>query len=112
MKKEELLNKILRLAKVEAEWLSHYGHHESREAEEFADILFYDRMQSIGYAKVWTPLHVRCPMGYVSSLKLEEIIDTQHGPRNHEAGVWTCLEFVISNQVEGYLELIKLIKKK
>ena len=110
--KEELLKKIFRLAKVESEWMSHYGHSESRESEEFNDILFYDRMKPIGYSKVWTPLHLRCPMGYVTSLDIEKINDTVYGPRDHAKGIYTCLEFVIHNRIEGYPDLIKLIKRK
>jgi hypothetical protein len=48
-------------------------------------------------------------MGYVNSLNTEtaEVI---FGPRNHDKGVYTPLEFVIYNKIEGYLDLIKLIK--
>lgn len=106
----ELLDKITRLAKTEAEWLRHYGHVDSRESEEFDDILFYDRMLPIGYSKVWTPLHLRCPMGYVSSLDISNITDTQYGPRDHTKGVYTCLEFVIHNRIDGYLDMIKMIR--
>lgn len=109
--RKELEKKILRLATLEAEWMRHYGHEDSREKEDFYDLGFYDRMLPIGYSKVWTPLHLRCPMGYVSSLDISNITDTQYGPRDHAKGVYTCLEFVIYNKVEGYIELIKLIKK-
>ena len=61
-----MIEKIFKLAKVEAEWISHYGHEDSRKDEQFEDFLFYDRMKSIGYAKVYTPLYLRCPMGFVN----------------------------------------------
>lgn len=105
-----MINKILKLARIEAEWLRHYGHIDSRKEEEFHDIKFYDRMLPIGYSKVYTPLYQRCPMGYTNSLNINEINDTIYGPRNHDKGIYTCLEFVLHNKIEGYLDLIKMIK--
>lgn len=112
MDKEKLIEKIFKLAKLESEWLRHYGHIESRNQEDFTDIKFYDRMLPIGYSKVWTPLHLRCPMGYVSSLKIEEVEDTIYGPRNHEKNIYTCLEFILYNETDGYIDLIDIIKNK
>jgi hypothetical protein len=105
-----MIEKIFKLAKIEAEWLRHYGHIDSRTSEDFSDIKFYDRMLPIGYSKVWTPLSQRCPMGYVNSLDINDVKDTIWGPRNHENNVFTCLEFVIYNKIDGYSELINLIK--
>jgi len=107
-----MIDKIFKLAKLEAEWMSHYAHEDSRRDETFQDIKFYDRMLPIGYSKVYTPLHLRCPMGYVNSLDIKHIADTIYGPRNHENDVYTCLEFVIYNKIEGYKKLINLIKTK
>lgn len=107
-----MIEKIFKLAKIEAEWMSHYGHEDSRRDEQFEDFLFYDRMQSIGYAKVYTPLHLRCPMGYVKGLDIDNIDDIIYGPRNHENDVYTCLEFIIYNKIDGYERLINLIKTK
>lgn len=104
-----MIQKIFRLAKTEAEWMRYYGHEDSRRDERFEDIGFYDRMLPIGYSKVYTPLVHKCPMGYVNSLdpgKAEVI----YGPRDHSKGVYTPLEFVIYNKVEGYQDLIKMIK--
>ena len=109
--KKVLIEKIFKLAKIESEWLRHYGFVESREQEEFNDITFYDRMLPIGYSKVWTPLYLRCPMGYVNSLDIEDVEDTIYGPRNHENEIYTCLEFILHNKIEGYKELITIIKK-
>ena len=109
--KRTLIDKIFKLAKIESEWLGHYGHEESRSNEDFKDINFYDRMLPIGYSKVWTPLYLRCPMGYVNSLNVEDVEDTIYGPRNHEKKVYTCLEFVLHNKIDGYEDLIKTIKK-
>lgn len=106
------LEKIFKTAKTEAEWLRYYGHVDSRNEEQFQDILFYDRMFPIGYSKVHTPLAIRCPMGYVNSLEMEYIKEIITGPRNHSKSIYTCLEFVIYNKVNGYLELINLIKEK
>ncbi len=107
-----MINKIFKLAKIEAEWVSHYGHEDSRKNEKFKDFLFYDRIQTIGYAKVYTPLYLRCPMGYVNSLDINSIKEIIYGPRNHEKHVYTCLEFVIYNKIDGYDKLINLIKTK
>lgn len=107
-----MIEKIFKLAKVEAEWISHYGHEDSRRDEQFEDFLFYDRMQTIGYAKVYTPLYLRCPMGFINSLDINSITEIIYGPRNHKNNVYTCLEFVIYNKIEGYEKLINLIKTK
>jgi hypothetical protein len=47
-------------------------------------------------------------MGYVNGLT--EVVELVYGPRNHSKGVYTPLEYVIYNKVDGYLDLIKLIK--
>lgn len=107
-----ILYEIFKLAKIEAEWMSHYGHEESRRNELFDDVYFYERMSPIGYSKVYTPLHLRCPMGYVYGLDINHIHDIIYGPRNHEKNIYTCLEFVIHNKIDGYKQLIQLIKTK
>ena len=101
--------KIFKLAKTEAEWMKYYGFVDSRKEEKFGDIKFYDRMLPIGYSKVYTPLGHKCPIGYVNSLN-PETSEVVYGPRNHEKGIYTPLELVIYNKIEGYLDLIKLIK--
>lgn len=106
-----MITKIFKLAKLESEWLKYYGHISSREEETFDDELFYNRMKSIGYAKVNSPLYERCPMGYVSSLNPENVTILGSGPRNHSKSVYTPLEFVIYNKIEGYQDLISIIKK-
>ena len=102
---------ILKISKIEAEWIRYYGHKGSREAEKFEDINFYDRIVPIGYSKVYTPLSNRCPMGYV--YKLDNIDDKEiiYGPINHDLNIYTALEFVIYNKIDGYKELINIIKK-
>lgn len=102
------IEKIKKLASTEADWLRYYGYVESRKEEKFEDVGFYDRMQPIGYSKVWTPLSIRCPMAFVTGLDLDATVTS--GPRCHEKGVYTPLEFVIYNKIEGYLELIERIK--
>jgi hypothetical protein len=101
--------KIFKLAKTEAEWMRYYGFVDSRKEEKFEDINFYDRMIPIGYSKVYTPLVQKCPMGFVNSLDPESA-EVVYGPRNHEKNIYTPLEFVIYNKIEGYLDLINLIK--
>lgn len=51
------------------------------------------------------------PLGYVPSLNIDDVTEVIYDPRNHENSVYTCLEFVIHNRVDGYLDLVKLIKK-
>lgn len=103
--------KIFKLAKIEAEWMRYYGFVDSRMEEKFDDINFYDRMIPIGYSKVYTPLVKKCPMGYVNSLD-PELSEVVYGPRDHKNSIYTPLEFVIYNKVDGYLDLIKIIKGK
>lgn len=102
---------IFKNAKIEAEWIRYYGHVLSRNEETFHDILFYDRMYPIGYSKVYTPLYQRCPVGYVNNLDINLNIEICYGPRNHSKNIYTCLEFIIYNKIDGYLDLIKLIKE-
>ena len=33
-----MIDKIFKLAKIEAEWISHYGHEDSRKEEDFKDM--------------------------------------------------------------------------
>ena len=101
--------KIFKLAKLEAEWMRYYGFVDSRLEEKFDDIDFYDRMIPIGYSKVYTPLVQKCPMGFVNGLD-PETAEVVYVPRNHENNVYTPLEFVIHNKIDGYLDLIKMIK--
>ena len=103
-----MIKEILKLAKLESEWIKYYGFKDSRKNEKFEDINFYDRIVPIGYSKVYTTLEIRCPMGYVNSL--DKITDSCYGPRNHKKNIYTNLEYVIHNKIEGYLDLIKLIK--
>ena len=105
----EKIEKIKKLASTEADWLRYYGYVESRREEKFEDIGFYDRMAPIGYSKVYTPLAIRCPMGFVDSLD-PAAAELTSGPRNHEKGIYTVLEFVIHNKIDGYLEMIANIK--
>ncbi len=99
-------NEIFKLAKLEAEWLRYYTHKDSRNSEKFVDIYFYDRLISIGYAKVNTELIFRCPMGFVKTLKISDNIKIC----NKEDNAFTCLQFVIYNKIDGYLDLISIIK--
>jgi len=50
-------------------------------------------------------------MGYV--YKLDNIDDKEiiYGPINHDLNIYTALEFVIYNKIDGYKELINIIKK-
>jgi hypothetical protein len=104
-----MIEKIIKLARTEADWLRYYGFVDSRMEENFEDIGFYDRMAPIGYSKVYTPLAQRCPMGFVNSLDPDKA-EIVSGPRRHDKGVYTPLELVIYNKIDGYLDMIRLIK--
>ena len=103
------IEKILKLAKTEAEWMRYYGHESSRKEESFEDIGFYDRMLPIGYSKVYTPLAHKCVMGFVDSLDPEKA-KLVSGPRDHSKGVYTPLELVIFNRLDGFDLLISVIR--
>lgn len=103
------IEKIKKLASTEADWLRYYGYVESRKEEKFEDIGFYDRMLPIGYSKVYTPLAHKCVMGFVDSLDPEKAMLVS-GPRDHSKGVYTPLELVIFNRLEGFDLLIAMIK--
>ena len=108
---------IYKTAKNEAEWIKYYGHVDTRKSETFEDENFYDRIKSIGYAKVNTRLDVRCAMEFITSngtpvMKSEmSSLKAVSGPRNHDKNVYTTLEYVIGNKLEGYEELVDIIKR-
>jgi len=109
------LEKMWKCAKTEAEWLKYYGHRDSRMSEDFSDVNFYDRIQSIGYTKRVIELHQRCSMMNVTSDKpvLEsEISDLRIADtsRNHEKNIYTALEWFIGRGMATG-QLIEVIKK-
>ena len=104
-----MIEKIKKLARTESDWLRYYGFVDSRMEEKFEDIGFYDRMAPIGYSKVYMPLAQRCPMAFVAGLD-PDTAEVTSGPRSHERGIYTPLEFVIHNKIDGYLEMIDNIK--
>ena len=108
------LEKMWKCAKTEAEWLKYYGHVDSRMSEDFSDVNFYDRIQSIGYTKRVIELHQRCSMMNVTSDKpvLEsEISDLRiaNETKNHSKNVYTALEWFIGTGMATN-QLIKIIK--
>lgn len=110
--KEQELN---RAAEQEASWLKYYGLREDREKDSLDDHKFYDRLRSIGYTKRVIPLPMRCACLYLTSDKsvLESSIDelsSTSGPRNHEANVYTALEYFIATKQPGYDQIISQIK--
>lgn len=110
------LEKLWKLATTEADWLRYYGHSDTRLSEEFNDVNFYDRIQSIGYTKRVIELPARCAMTYITSDKpiLESEISELRmtsGPRNHSDNVYTPLEYFIGRKI-GVNQLIDIIKPK
>jgi hypothetical protein len=108
------LEKMWKCAKTEAEWFRYYGHEESRMSEDFSDVNFYDRVQSIGYTKRVIELYQRCSMLNVTSDKpvLEcEIGDLEiaNEPRNHSKNIYTALEYFIGKGM-ATAQLIKVIR--
>jgi len=109
------LEEIWKSAETEADWLRYYGHRDTRMSEKFEDEKFYDRIVSIGYAKVVTELATRCAMNHITSDKPvmeSEVSDLRFvsGPRNHENNVYTPLEYLIGKK-NGTTQLINIIKK-
>jgi hypothetical protein len=108
------LEKMWKCAKTEAEWLRYYGHEESRMSEDFSDVNFYDRIQSIGYTKRVIELHQRCSMMNITSDKpvLEsDISDLRiaNETRSHGKNVYTALEWFIGTGMATN-QLINVIK--
>lgn len=115
---EHIFNKIYMLAENEAQWLHYYGYRPSRDKEQFDNHTFYDRLESIGYAKRVTELSLRCTRAYITGKNdkpvlecgFDELVFTS-GPRNHMNNVFTPLEYVIGKRTNGYAELIRFIKE-
>lgn len=111
-----LLEKILRAAETEADWLRYYGEASTRLAENFEDCKFYDRIKSIGYTKRVVPLPNRCSMMNITSDI--SVLDSSLGElreefsiRNHEKNVYTALEYFIAKGIEKE-RLIKIIRNE
>lgn len=111
-----LLERILKAAQTEADWLRYYGHSETRMIEKFEDCKFYDRITSIGYTKRVIPLPNRCSMLNITSDKpvLESDVEDlreEYSIRNHDKNVYTSLEYVIAKRIEKD-KLIKIIRNE
>lgn len=70
--------KLWKLVSNEIEWMSHYGYREDRLNLDLKKDSIYDQIRSIGYAKVNTPLDLRC-VGWLSfrwsdDLKIENLV--------------------------------------
>lgn len=111
-----LLEKILRAAETEADWLRYYGDARTRLVDKFEDCKFYDRIKSIGYTKRVVPLPNRCSMMNITSDKpvlessLEDLRE-EYSIRNHEKNVYTALEYFIAKGIEKE-RLIKIIRNE
>ena len=111
-----LLERILKAAQTEADWLRYYGHSETRMIEKFEDCKFYDRITSIGYAKRNIPLPNRCSMLNITSDKLVlesgvEELREEYSLRNHDRNVYTALEYIMAKGIEKD-KLIKIIRNE
>lgn len=108
------LEKIFKCAKVEADWLRYYGHEVSRMNEDFSDVNFYDRIESIGYTKRVIPLPNRCSMLNITSDKPVlncEVSELEicHKQRSHDKNIYTALEYLIGKEIFKD-QLIKIIR--
>lgn len=70
--------KLWKIVCNEIEWMSHYGFSEDRLNLDLTKDNIYDQIQSIGYAKVNTPLDLRC-IGWLSfkwenGMSIEDLI--------------------------------------
>jgi hypothetical protein len=98
----------------ETSWLKYYGSAQESEdpnrttriTELYNDAKFYDRLIGIGYTKKVIPLYNRCPACCITSSKpvLEstiEELEVVSGPRNHEKNIYTPLEYMLANNLDG-----------
>ena len=111
-----MLEKILKAAQTEADWLRYYGQSDTRLSEKFEDCNFYDRIKSIGYTKRVMPLPNRCSMLNITSDKpvLESNIEDlreEFSIRNHDKNVYTALEYLIAKRIEVE-KLIRIIRNE
>lgn len=111
-----MLEKILKAAQTEADWLRYYGQSDTRLSEKFEDCNFYDRIKSIGYTKRVMPLPNRCSMLNITSDKpvLESDVEDlreEYSIRNHDKNVYTALEYLIAKGIEKD-KLIKIIRNE
>ena len=94
MKKEQLKKEV----ELELQWLKYYGFREDRENYDPSK-LPYEQLRSIGYAKVNTPLPLRCGFFRVTAdepisidTELEDLI-VSNDSRNIEQNIFTALDF-------------------
>ena len=106
-----------RHAEQEVSSLQYYATKESRGVDKFDDAQFYDRLKSIGYVKVSTPLYIRCPACRITSDKpvlessLDELRITTEYWRDHSENVFTPLEYVLYKKIGIYQEFINILKQ-
>lgn len=110
------LNEFQRYIDHETQWLKYYGYRPDRKSDMYDDHLFYDRIQSIGYAKVVTPLSNRCVAAFITSDKpvltssIEELY-VIHRLRNHKENIYSPLEYLMANKILNYIECINILKE-
>lgn len=112
MTKEELK----KLVDHEAQWLKYYALADSRAELHFNDILFYDRLRSIGYTKRVTPLDRRCMACVITSDKdvLTDDISKLKAvgePRDHTKNCYSPLETWIARYPEETQWILAIISE-
>jgi len=110
--KEELR----KLVDHEAQWLKYYALAESRAELHFKDILFYDRMKSIGYTKRVTPLDRRCMAAVITSdnnVLTDDISELRPvgEPRDHNKNCYSPLEAWVARYPEETQWILAIISE-
>lgn len=110
---EQLFNKLI---EHETVWLHYYGHPDERITEEYNDHMFYDRLVSIGYTKKVIALWMRCCGGFITSDRpvLESTVEELRiigSPRDHEANIYTPLEYMFAKKYGRYMECKNILKE-
>jgi len=105
---------LLKAAEHEANWLRYYTYAPYKTINHFNDYTFYDKVESIGYTKVVTPLWERCAAMRITSNK--NVIESEISElfisninRNHAANTYTPLEYIIATNHPSKENLIKII---
>jgi hypothetical protein len=109
MNKEELWKHVDR----EVDWAKYYGYAEDIKVLDM-DKPFYDQVRSIGYAKVNTPLDIRCNgylcFEYKDGMKVEDLVSLNQR-RNSEENKFTPLEVWVMLYPEDKEIINKRLKK-
>lgn len=107
-------------ANQEASWLQYFGSDTERRLDNYNDVNFYDRIINTECVQRTTrhiplPLPMRCAACFITSKKpvLEskvEDLESTSNYRNHDNNIYTPLEYVLANKIDGYEKLIETLR--